>query len=226
MSPDLFRNRRLLLVSDQQGQQEEGVEAEWPSLQRLKIDAPIMAPSGRWYYTGEESDVGPLRMDWSALHGPHSSKGLDSNDANGDNGENAGSEAFSDADMNDDEKDAEINGAEQVREWRTMPDPADFNQLDIALAAAVKVMPRLKTCAFSLRPIEDLTKSVSIQCAEAGEEMPWLTEERDDDQTVRRWRIGTCKHTAWEVPMEFNAMCAEWAGPNGELVIWQDESEF
>ncbi|KAK8102129.1 hypothetical protein PG984_015275 [Apiospora sp. TS-2023a] len=212
VSPDLFRNRRSRLAAAERCQQEEEVQAEWPSLQHLLIDAPIVAPSGRWYYTGEESDVEPFPTSWGSLQRPRSPKGDDEMEA--------GSEALSDADMDDGDEDTEANGDDPIHRWRTVPDPAEFDQLAIDLAAAVKLMPRLKTCVFCLGPIEDMSKTVGIQYAEAGEEIPWFTDEKyDGDLTERRWWVRTGKNTAWEVPKELNSMCAEWAGPNSEFVV-------
>ncbi|KAK8067651.1 hypothetical protein PG996_006763 [Apiospora saccharicola] len=212
VSPDLFRNRRSGLAAARSGQQEEEVQAEWPSLQHLLIEAPIVAPSGRWYYTGEESDVEPFPTSWGSLRRPRSPKGDDEVET--------GSEALSDADMDDGDEDAEANGDDPIHRWRTVPDPAEFDQLAIDLAAAVKLMPRLKTCVFCLGPIEDMSMTVGIQYAEAGEEIPWFTDEKyDGDLTGRRWWVRTGENTAWEVPKELNSMCAEWAGPDSEFVV-------
>ncbi|KAK8123294.1 f-box domain cyclin-like [Apiospora kogelbergensis] len=219
ISPDLFRNRRQRQSAAWGDQQQE--QEEWPSLKRLEIDAPIVAPSGKWYYTGEESDVatGPPWVPPPDL--PPHPYGAD---------ENCDSAALSDADMDDVDRDAEANGVQPARQWRTRPDPEAFNRLANDLLAAVNRMPRLKNCAFGMSPFHDRSVSVEIQCVEPGEAFLWNVvridnkgevEYHEENLAVRRIEIHISYGTRWEVPEEVGAKCAEWVGSKGEVAVLQ-----
>lgn len=90
ISPDLFR------AADQ--------PPTFPHLERLRIDCGIVAPSGKWYYTGDPAAVEAAEED----------------------------SVFDDDDSDDENnavRDRFVNGERPRHEWRTRPDPDTFDAL-------------------------------------------------------------------------------------------------
>ncbi|KAK8074088.1 hypothetical protein PG994_004987 [Apiospora phragmitis] len=203
---------------------------EWPSLQRLEIDVGLVAPSGRWYYTGDKNGVKPGRP-WMDDPYPSDDSADDDDEDESESKPDVdpSSEALSEADVDDWGRDAKANGDEPWHQWRTMPDPVEFDPLAIDLVAAVKRMPRLKTCGFRLSPTFDgtyldTTLAISLECAEAGALLPYKSIKKDmsckkgnKHLTARRWSIQIGEDTTWEVPEELRAKCTEWVGPYGKI---------
>ncbi|KAK8023787.1 hypothetical protein PG993_011853 [Apiospora rasikravindrae] len=176
ISPDLFRDRRQRpAINDHEDQEEQ---KEWPSLQRLEILASMVAPSGRWYYTGNKDDIKPEIYDFG--------------------------------------------GDILVHDWRRSPSPKVFDPLAMDLAAAVKRMPRLKTCEFCIEPEAFAGLIIiTLDCFEAGEPLE-MAHASQVDTTVRRWTISESEHTNWKAPKELIAICADWVGPGGKVEVWRE----
>ncbi|KAK7917750.1 hypothetical protein PG985_011358 [Apiospora marii] len=229
ISPDLFRDRRRRHPGrDHDGDQgKEETEDDWPSLRSFEIRASIVAPSGRWYYTGNQDDVEqtvPLLGVPSVSDVP-----ADDGEDDVDDVDNS-SEACSDADADDFLRDREANGAIPLHPWRTKPIPEEFNPLVVDLVSAVGRMPRLKSGSFLIDKLEHSgfygRNPILLRCHEAGELIWNKREERNEvvtsDETqepCRLWEIEFDKDTAWKVPPKLRRQCVDWVGPGGKVLI-------
>ncbi|KAK7946300.1 uncharacterized protein PG986_010621 [Apiospora aurea] len=108
-----------------------------------------------------------------------------------------------------------------LHEWRTSPSPEEFDPLAIDLAAAVRRMPRLRSCGFTIVLEADSghQHNIDLQCVEAGEKLE--TNANNEYMPVRLWRVANT-NTNWKMPEEFNAICADWVGPDGEVEMCQE----
>ncbi|KAK8070637.1 hypothetical protein PG997_010840 [Apiospora hydei] len=116
------------------------------------------------------------------------------------------------------------NDHDPLHEWRTSPSSEGFDPLAIDLAAEVRRMPRLRSCCFRISLEADhVDHIIELECVEAGEkfEVAYASQENNEYMPVRRWRV-TNTNTNWKVPNEFNAICADWVGPDGEVEVWYD----
>ncbi|KAK7994162.1 hypothetical protein PG989_007543 [Apiospora arundinis] len=96
VSEDLFRNRRLPKSA-------EADTATWPSLEKLDVSVHKVAPSGRWYYTGNPNDVESDSDDGN----DEDNEGHWSGDDNGDGYEGEEDDAEDDEE-NDEDEDSEM----------------------------------------------------------------------------------------------------------------------
>ncbi|KAK8102130.1 hypothetical protein PG984_015276 [Apiospora sp. TS-2023a] len=238
VSPDLFRDRRsqrtTLEYDSYYRRGKEGAEAEWPSLRSFVVYSDIVAPSGRWYYTGnkdqvvpEPADNVPQPQDVPDDDGETNADSGDS-DMNGD----TDSEAQSDADVDDVWEDAEANGTSPRHRWRTRPNPEEIDPLFLSLAAAVHRMPRLEIGYFRIA-VGDAHNynptAVRLRCYEAGERAWNAGKERletvisdETQEACRLWEIEFDEDImAWEVPPELKRQCVEWVGPGGMVLTGQ-----
>ncbi|KUI66789.1 hypothetical protein VM1G_02267 [Cytospora mali] len=201
LSPDLFRDGRNVGP----GQADTTV---WPHLQRLKITAGLLAPSGEWYYTGDPDDE---ESGW----GSPVDEGSESSD-------DSGSAASVDS-ADHEERDLVVNGQRPHHPWRTRPD-AGFESLmlDIADAASEKRMPRLQwaNLNFGLDRHDAVgIKARRMQAGQALVDSPGRVALEEDDVSVSRLKLWVGMHTRWDVPSEFIRKWEE-DGVQVDIGVW------
>lgn len=185
-------------------------------LRRLDITSGILAPSGKWYYTGDPASV-------EAYEGDDI---LDSDDDDDDAESDADSEDSGDEDNST--RDRFVNGERPHHEWRTRSDPDTFNPLIQDLTDAVlKRMPSLQWARLEMGGGLQEILGIIIQYCEAGHpfisppgkrrKRPWV-----EDVTVRRCKAWVARGSEWDVPSELLATWREWAGALGlaETGVW------
>lgn len=223
ISPDLFRlwpSSERLSSADQ----------EAPTvihLKRLDIKSGILAPSGKWYYTGDPASVKASEGDFILEDDED-----DNEDDNEDDDDDDDDAEDKDSDDSDDEdnstRDRFVNGERPHYEWRTHPDPERFDPLihdftDVIL----KRMPSLEWARLEIGCGLDEFAGIIIQCCEAGQpfvhppgkrrKRPWV-----EDVTVRRCKAWVGKASKWDIPSDVMATWREWAGISGsvEKGVW------
>lgn len=212
ISPDLFRlwpTSNRLSSADQ----------EAPTvlhLQRLDIKSGILAPSGKWYYTGDPASVKASEGDFI----------LDDDDEDDDTEEDKDSDDSNDEDNST--RDRSVNGERPHYEWRTLPDPETFDPLIQDLTdVMLKRMPSLQWARLEIGCGLDEFAGIIIQCCEAGQpfvhppgkrrKRPWV-----EDLTVRRCKAWVGKASKWDIPSDVMATWRGWAGASGsiETGVW------
>ncbi|KAI3331382.1 hypothetical protein F4824DRAFT_475601 [Ustulina deusta] len=196
VSPDLFRSRRTTNLDS----------STWPTLRNFSVQADIITPSGKWYYTGDPAAVEP------GLAGA----GSDDEDDDEDDDDEA-----SDSDDNVD-RDAVANGVRPSHAWRSRPDPDLFNALVRDMADAVLRMPQLRTGTLDIGPGYGEPVGVVLKCAEGGcafDDRPDWERDSDEEKTTRRWQAWVGIATEWEVPKDVRALWTEWLGDSGKHAI-------
>lgn len=209
ISPDLFRRSPCstsLTIADQEA-------PAFLNLRYLDIKSGILAPSGRWYYTGDPASVEASEGDFILN---------DDDDTKEDK----------DIDKSDDEdnlmRDRFVNGERPHREWRTRPDPETFDPLIRDLTGEIlKRMPSLQWARLEIGCGLDDFVGIIIQCCEAGQPFVHPPGKRRkrlwvEDVTLRRCRVWVGKASEWDIPSDVKAMWREWAGVSGsiETVNW------
>lgn len=203
-SPDLFRG----LASGNSTPVPDDQSSIFPDLGRLNIQCGILAPSGRWYYTGDPTAIEAVPEDLVFEDGDDS----DSDDNSSDSG-----------DEDNSTRDRFVNGEQPYYEWRTRPDPDTFDALIRDMTdAALRRMPNLEWARLEIGSAFGEFVGVIIQCCEAGQPFftppgkrrnrPWV-----EDTTVRRCKAWVGKESEWDVPSDVMATWREWAGASGSV---------
>lgn len=188
----------------------------FPALRRLDIKSGILAPIGKWYYTGDHASV-------EAYDGDYIPDDDEDDDAQSDvdSSDNSGDEDNS-------TRDRFVNGERPHHEWRTRPDPDTFDPLIQDLTEAVlKRMPSLQWARLEFGCGLDEFVGIIIQFCEAGQpfvsppgkrrKRPWV-----EDVTVRRCKAWVGRGSEWELPSDVMATWRAWAGTSGvvETGVW------
>ncbi|KAI1387574.1 uncharacterized protein F4822DRAFT_287214 [Hypoxylon trugodes] len=191
VSSDLFLDRRA-----------HGHDSSvWPTLRSFRIQAEIIAPNGKWYYTGD-----PKAVEAEPISYYSSSDDEDAMDS-------------STEPEDDESRDAVANGREPTHEWRVQPDPNTFNPLAESMADAVLRMPRLASGTLEIEAYTGQYVDLILICAEAGEDFiraPGSQFGSPEDKRVRRWHVWVGPDTKWEAPVEVKTKWREWLGENGK----------
>lgn len=209
ISPDLFRHSPSGITLPSA----EPESPTFPDLRRLDIKSGILAPSGKWYYTGDPASVEAFEGD-------------DILDDDDDTEEDVDSEDSGDEDNST--RDRFVNGERPHHEWRRRPDPDTFDPLIQDLTDAVlKRMPSLQCARLEIGCGLDEFVGIIIQCCEAGQpfvsppgkrrKRPWV-----EDVTVRRCKAWVGRGSVWDVPSDVMVTWREWAGAPGlvETGVW------
>lgn len=200
LSPDLFRDGR----NAGPGQPDTTV---WPHLQRLKITAGLLAPSGEWYYTGDPDDV---EQGWGSP--------VDGRSESDDGGSNASGDS-----ADHEEQDLVVNGQRPHHAWRTRPD-ARFESLmlDLADAASKRRMPSLQWACLNFGLDQSDAVGIKARRMQAGQALvdsPGRVALEEDDVAVSRLKFWVGMHTRWDVPAEFIRKWEE-EGVQVEIGVW------
>ncbi|CAI6094448.1 unnamed protein product [Clonostachys chloroleuca] len=188
ISPDLFRNTRILGVTE---------EPTWPTIQHLFIKSNILTPSGEWLYTGLPDSIQPrwvrYRQD-SVVDFDEYSEVDDSDD---------GMEDFLAAtDMN------------PHHLWRTQPDPQVLDPLLLDLIGAIDRMPKLRTGLFHLAPNRNAFQGLMFQWAQPG--LRYMAEKdgkvNDAPKNCRRCKFTIGNFTDWEPSKKIMTNLQQWVG--------------
>ncbi|KAI1412615.1 hypothetical protein F5Y13DRAFT_199837 [Hypoxylon sp. FL1857] len=203
VSSDLFRNRRAPGYDD---------SSVWPTLRHFNIKAGIIAPSGKWYYTGDPAaaDIG---SDSEAGDEDEFSEG--GSTASG----SVASSTESDDNMSRDER---ANGVRPTHTWREVPDPDVFNSLVRDMAGAVLRMPQLRSGSMEVGTDYGAPVSVILKCAEAGQELvdrPDWKLDSEEERRTRRWHAWVGVVTEWELPEDVKKVWEEWLGEYGKSAV-------
>ncbi|OIW30104.1 hypothetical protein CONLIGDRAFT_632206 [Coniochaeta ligniaria NRRL 30616] len=189
-------------------------ESTWPTLQQFDIAGGPVAPSGKWYCTGDPTAASP----------PGSTRGY---------GSDASQSEYpsSDSDISwhrnlddsgtddDDDRDAIRNGDKPDFEWRKEPDWDMLTPLLVDMARAVQRMPNLQIGSLHL----DLGISiVRVQCAAPGFRYAHFDKYELRNFRTCRFFVGETRHRAsWysleQVPEEVRSAWREWLGSDGEM---------
>ncbi|KUI63530.1 hypothetical protein VM1G_10254 [Cytospora mali] len=212
VSPDLFRDPHC---------SDSGALATFPSLKRFNISVGILAPSGKWYYTGDPDAVEAGSLDPGEI-------GFEDDDEDDEDVDS--DEEESDNDEDHTERDAIANGERPCHLWRTRPDTETFDPLVRSMAEAVlHRMPSLEWGCLEVGTDQDTPVGVIIQCCAAGQSFvqpPDRISTRDkpypEDKRVRRCKAWVGLATEWHVPDDVTALWKEWVGDEGkiEMVTW------
>ncbi|KAI8631029.1 hypothetical protein F5Y19DRAFT_427379 [Xylariaceae sp. FL1651] len=198
VSPDLFRSHRTTNHD----------ASTWSTLQNFSVQADIIAPSGKWYYTGDPVAVEPGSV----------ATGSDDEDEDEDDDDD---DEASDSD-DDVDRDAVANGVRPSHAWRSRPDPDLFNALVRDMADAVLRMPQLRTGTLDIGPGYGEPTGIVLKCAEAGyafDNRPDWERDSDEEKTTRRWQAWIGTATEWEVPKDVRALWTEWLGDGGKSAV-------
>lgn len=200
ISPDLFRDGSKTGA----GQADTTV---WSHLQHLKITSGLLAPSGKWYYTGDPNDVEPS---WGSP--------VDSTSESEDDGSNV-----SDDSADHKEQDLVVNGQRPHHAWRTRPDAKfDSLMLDFADAASRRRMPNLQWACLDFGLDEPEFVGIQARRMQAGQKLvdsPGRIATQEDNVAVSRLKIWVGMHAHWDVPVAFKRKWEE-EGVQVEVGVW------
>lgn len=210
ISPDLFRHKPSGISLPDADQE----FPTFPDLRRLAITSGILAPSGKWYYTGDPAPVQSFDDEYIPDDDEHDDAQSDVNSGDGS------------GDENNSARDRFVNGECPYHVWRTRPDPDTFDPLIQDLTEAMlKRMPRLELAQLRFGSGLHGSVGITIQWFEAGYPLlglPSLEQSRVEDVTVRRCKASVGRGSEWEVPAGVMAMWREWAGASCvvETGVW------
>ncbi|RKU43067.1 hypothetical protein DL546_000924 [Coniochaeta pulveracea] len=192
----------------------QDLESTWPTLQQFDISGGAIAPSGKWYCTGNTATASP----------PGSTRGY-------------GSDAYesvypsSDSDISwhrnlddsgtddDDDRDAIRNGDRPSYAWRKEPDWNMLTPLLVDMAHAVQRMPNLQVgCLY----LDLVFSNVCVQCAAPG--FRYADFDEYEPRTFRTCRLffgDPADRASWysleQVPEEVRSAWRKWLGSDGEM---------
>ncbi|ROW00453.1 hypothetical protein VPNG_07928 [Cytospora leucostoma] len=200
LSPDLFRDRR--------GGPDNAC-AYFSALRRFMIKVGILAPSGKWYYTGDPAAVEAGSLDPDDVD-------LDDEDSDSDDSDDEDS-----GDEDNTDRDAVVNGERPYHPWRTRPDTETFDPLVKSMAEAVLWgMPSLEWGCLEVGTDQDTAVGVIIQCCAAGQafvQPPDRSGSYPGEKQARRWKAWVGLDTSWHVPEDIMAVWKEWIGEEGKI---------
>lgn len=197
----------------------DNTDSTWPTLEQFEIRGSEVAPSGKWYSTGDPtsrysghtegygSDAGSVELSSDSDISWHRSPRDDS-----------GSEDHSD-------RDAVRNGKRPEYEWRDQVDWEMLTPLLVAMARAVQRMPKLQQGSLL---VGDIGPSVCVQCAASGfcyanvetRHAAPLPYEPKNFRTCRFF-VGRSYDGPFlpleQVPEEVRDAWREWLGDDGEM---------
>lgn len=186
----------------------------FPYLEKVRIAGAPITYDGRWYYTGNPSDV-------KASHdnAPHDETVADSDS---DSNSSFDSEV---ADFLPIGREALLNGYQPLHTWRTRPDPQTFDPLMQSAATAALRMPSLRSLHLSIEieMVSNFNRSITFEFLKPGERA-WV-----DDQPLRvaqrnrtRCYVTFRSDVQWSVPTEITALWKELVGEQGVVSIESD----
>jgi hypothetical protein len=176
----------------------------WPTLQEFDIGGLAIAPSGKWYWTGD-----PAAVECGSTRGYGSDADLypwrESDDSGTDNDSDGG---------------AIRNGLRPMHKWRVKPDWDMLGPLLVDMARAVRRMPNLQRgCRYLAN---GSIGNVCVQGAAPG--FRYADFDRYEPQRFRtcRFYVGTNKDrktwlTLAQIPDEVRAAWRGWLGDHGEM---------
>ncbi|KAK8099785.1 uncharacterized protein PG998_013026 [Apiospora kogelbergensis] len=223
ISEDLFSNRHA-------------DTATWPSLEELDIHVFTVAPSGKYYFTGD---------DYESEEESENANGSDEDD---DEDEDSDEYEVSDTHSNSTEREfdgecdsSDEQSAERLRRpdaaerdkpyhiWRDRPDPATFNPLALQFAAAVarRSMPRLQSAKLTMTYSGLHLWEVTLWCQEAGVADPWWSDwagkRRCETPEVRLWKyMREHRLGPWKPSPEIVDEWRKWLGEDGLIFELDD----
>jgi hypothetical protein len=188
-------------------------ESIWPTLQQFDIFGGPVAPSGKWYCTGDPTAIEP---------GSTSGYGSDASQSEelSSNSDISWHRNRDDSGTDDDsDRDAVRNGYRPMYEWRDEPDWDMLTPLLVDMARAVQRMPNLQIGCLHLRDIG--TSEVCVQCA-----APRFRYAHFDKYELKNFRtcrffVGEAAAVSWysleQVPEQVRSAWREWLGSDGEM---------
>ena len=141
-------------------------ESTWPNLQQLDISGGPIAPSGRWYWTGDPTSTSP-----GSTRG-YGSDASESVELSSDSDISWHRDRDDSGTEDDSDRDAIRNGYRPMYLWRKQPDWDMLTPLLVDMARAVQRMPNLQNGSLHIMlGIGD----VCVQCAAPGFATPTST---------------------------------------------------
>lgn len=204
ISPDLFRNRRPGASSEHK---------PMSALRQIHVQDGLLAPSGKWYYTGNPAAVAPDSPPsvYDSYSEPDDDDDSDTDDSNSDS-----------SDEDHHERDAAVNGEQPRHLWRTRPDTEMLDPLVIDMAKALHRMPALKRARLEISGDLPGPMGVLVQCVKGGEgffEAPDGSEDKNIDKETGRCKAWVGATAEWEVPREAKDAMEEWLGGRGQVDV-------
>lgn len=189
-------------------------ESTWPTLQQFNIFGGPVAPSGKWYCTGDPADASPpgsthgYGSDASQSEYPSSDSDISWHRNLDDSGTD-----------DDDNRDAIRNGHRPYHEWRKVPDWDMLTPLLVDMARAVQRMPNLQSGSLHL---DVGISNVRVQCAAPGFRYADFNKYEPKNFRTCRFFVGEQVDSAsWysleQVPEQVRNAWREWLGSDGEM---------
>jgi hypothetical protein len=194
-------------------------ESTWPTLQQFQITGSQIAPSGKWYCTGD-----PTSRDPGHTEGYGSD--ADSVELSSDSDISWHRSPRDDSGSDDDsDRDAIRNGKRPEYEWREKLDWAMLTPLLVAMARAVQRMPNLRRGSLL---VGSEGHGVCVQCAAPGfcyanVETRQAAPLPYEPKNFRTCRFYVAEHydepflPLEQVPEEVRDAWREWLGDDGEM---------
>ncbi|KAK6823532.1 hypothetical protein PG987_013789 [Apiospora arundinis] len=236
LSEDLFCNRRLPQGADAD-------TATWPLLEELDIHVYTVAPSGEYYFTGddnseEDSDDDDDDGDEDDEEDEEDEEDSDEYDVSDTHSNSPVREFDGECDSSDEQSAERLRRPDAAKRdkpvhiWRDRPDPATFNPLALEFAAAVarRSMPQLQSAKLTMTYGGFALHEVTLWCKEAGVADGWWSDwagkRRSDMPIVRLWKyMRENRLGPWKPSKEIVDEWRKWLGEDGlifELVDPKD----
>lgn len=189
-------------------------ESTWPTLQQFDISGGAVAPSGKWYCTGDPTAIEPdstsgYGSDASVSEYPSSDSDVSWHRDRDDSGTE-----------DDSDRDAIRNGYRPMYEWRDTPDWDMLIPLLVDMARAAQRMPNLQIGCLLIR--NEGISDVCVQCAAPGFRYAQFDKYEPKSFRTCRFFVGeTANKTSWysleQVPQQVRSAWREWLGDDGEM---------
>lgn len=181
----------------------------FPYLEKVQIQGALINYDGRWYYTGNPTDV-----EAAYAH---------SRDDSGDDDEDSDLNSSFNSEFRDslpEYREALLNGDEPYHMWRTQPDPRMFDPLMKTMATAVLRMPRLQKFFFSIGMGHSNDYGIMFECLKPGVHPEWFqSPHKTVELDTTRCYVTLMPEARWEVPGDVATLWKEFVGDKGVVVV-------
>ncbi|RAQ49289.1 hypothetical protein AFGD_002447 [Aspergillus flavus] len=180
----------------------------FPYLQKVQIQGALITYDGRWYYSGNPTDVeasyDPIRY------------GADDEDSSDSDSNSSFNSEFQDS--LPEHREALLNGERPYHMWRTQPDLQMFDPLMKVMATAILRMPRLRTFSFSIGWSYMDENAILFEYLKPGEK-PESFEYRPHELDMTRCYVTPMPEVRWEVPGDVATLWKEAVGDKGVVAV-------
>ncbi|KAE8152992.1 hypothetical protein BDV25DRAFT_127610 [Aspergillus avenaceus] len=183
-------------------------EKTFPYLEKVNIQGALITYDGRWYYTGNPTDI------------EASYENIRDDVDDGSDSDSNSSFNSKGGDPLPEGREALLNGHEPYHMWRTRPDPQMFDPLMKIMATAIPRMPSLQNFRFSMGTNSMFYHGIIFEYLKPRQHTEWFEYPRSLAEMDKIRCYVTCMPEArWDVPGDVFALWKEVVGDRGAVAV-------